>query len=104
MTTPVPTIGQIVYYSLSEQDADQINRRRKDAATNRVRIVEDGISYVAHVGNDVKAGDVFPMVITRVWGDTPASSVNGQVLLDGDDTFWATSVTAGEGQRRFTWR
>ena len=43
------------------------------------------------------------MVIIRVWGTTPESPVNGQVLLDGNDTFWATSVQAGVGPRKFEW-
>jgi len=41
-------------------------------------------------------------VITRVWGQTEGSAVNGQVLLDGDDTLWVTSVTQGPDARQ--WR
>ena len=40
---------------------------------------------------------MYPLVITRVWGDQEGSAVNGQVLLDGNDTFWATSRNEGEG-------
>lgn len=56
-----------------------------------------------HTGNKVEAGDVYPMVIVRTWGSEPTSSVNGQVLLDGTDTFWATSVSQGEGERHWAW-
>ena len=96
-----PTPGRIVLYQLSEDDATQINRRRKDARDSAVSLDKTG--YVVHVGNDVSAGDVYPLVITRTWGDTPESAVNGQVLLDGNDTFWATSVSAGERPRTFAW-
>jgi hypothetical protein len=57
------------------------------------------------VGIGVSAGDVFPMVITRVCGQlaTSLSAVNGEVVLDGNDTYWATSITEGEGQHHFAW-
>jgi len=97
----VPTLGRIVHYTLSEQDAEAINRRRKDARDSAASLDKTG--YVAHVGNDVSAGDVYPLIITKVWGGTPTSAVNGQVLLDGNDTFWATSVAIGEGPRTFAW-
>lgn len=98
----IPTPGRIVAYTLSEYDADAINRRRKDAANNMAKIREDAIGYVAHVGNPVYEGDVYPMVIVRAWGVTEQSSVNGQVLLDGTDTYWATSRGQGDGPG--TWR
>lgn len=89
----IPSVGRIVVYKLTEQDADAINKRRKDAATHldTHRINSNGVQI--HVGNSVTAGDVFPMIITRAWGATENSSVNGQVLLDGNDLFWATSVS-----------
>jgi hypothetical protein len=87
---PAPTIGRIVHYTLSEDDAKAIHKRRSDAA---------GL----HIGNAVDAGDVFPMMITRVWGDTPESAVNGQVLLDGTDVLWACSVQQGTGPRTWCW-
>lgn len=96
----VPSIGRTVHYTLSEQDADAINRRRADAPlpSNHPR---DGRQV--HVGNKVAAGQVYPLIITRVWGGEATSAVNGQVLLDGNDTYWAMSVTVGEGERHFVW-
>src|SRR6185503_1767087 len=93
---PVPTIGCIVHYRLSQGDAEQINRRR----TNSAEIVDRAKSFPpewpagaqAHIGNEVHEGDVFPMMIVRVWGEFPESVVNGQVFLDGNDVFWTTSV------------
>lgn len=103
--TQAPSIGRIVHYTLSEQDAEAINRRRKDAANNLAAIRDAAAGYVAHTGNDVAAGDVFPLVITRVWGPNPDSAVNGQVMLDGNDTFWATSTSLGEAgeHRKYIW-
>lgn len=107
MSTIVPTIGRLVHYTLSEADAEQINRRREDAETWR-RGLARGQSVVVtgsqkHIGNRAQAGDVYPMLIVRTWGSTPESAVNGQVFLDGNDTLWVTSVAEGEGQRRFVW-
>jgi len=91
--TLIPSLGRIVLYKMTAQDADAINKRRKDAATHldTHRVNSNGVQV--HVGNQVTAGDVYPMIITRVWGDTETSSVNGQVLLDGNDLFWVTSVS-----------
>ena len=101
----LPSIGRIVHYTLGETDAQEINRRREDARQNR--IPADHMGSVVHTGNSVKAGDVYPVVITRCWADPIQmnSSVNGQVMLDGNDVFWATSVYVGEPgeQRRFVW-
>lgn len=84
-----PTIGRIVHYVLTEQDANAINKRRKDRAVhvNSTGYVDTG--YIAHVGNEVREGDVFPAIIVRVW--EAAGSINAQVLLDGADTYWITS-------------
>lgn len=85
---PVPTVNRTVSYKLAAWDVDKINHRR--ASTG------------AH-GNDVKEGQVYPMVIVRVWGDTPDAAVNGQVLLDGEDTYWATSRVVGDQLGQYSW-
>lgn len=99
----IPSIGRVVHYRLRFDQAEQINRRRKDARDKLDwhRALKTGAQV--HVGNEVAEGDTFPLVITRVWGDQPNSCVNGQVLLDGNDLFWATSVQAGEGPGSFSW-
>jgi hypothetical protein len=94
-----PRRGMTVDYTLSKQDADHINRRRAHALEQANL---GGHNYPTHVGNSATAGDVHPMTITRPWGDTPTSSVNGQVLLDGNDLHWVTSVSQGDGERH--WR
>lgn len=101
MSQPL-SIGRVVHYTLSEHDAEAINKRRKDFR-EFVKASEaypaDG--YVAHVGNEVKAGDQYPAMIVRVF--QPANSCNLQVFLDGTDTFWACSVSEGEGGRHWNW-
>lgn len=96
----IPTPGRIVEYTLNEHDADQINKRRDDSRKSGLAARETGA--VIHVGNRVSPGESYPMVIVRAWGNTEGSAVNGQVLLDGNDTFWATSRQQGEGP--FCWR
>lgn len=89
-------IGEIVHYTLGEMDAKAINDRRKIAEGHGHRINLPGVQI--HNGNQVKEGDVFPAVIVRDWG----GCVNLKVLLDGDDSYWATSRSEGEGPTRFT--
>jgi len=82
------TIGRIVHYKLSDTDVAIIRDRRISTRTS---------------GNSVAAGDVFPAIVIRRWGDTLESSIQLQVFLDGNDTFWATSVSEGDGERQWSW-
>lgn len=98
-----PSIGRIVHYVLSDSDAASINKRRQDAAASNVSAGNTGV--VVHAGNHATGGDVYPLIITRVWatGDaaTEQTACNGQVMLDGNDTLWVTSVSQGDGQREW---
>lgn len=87
----VPTIGRVVLYTLTEQDAEAINRRRDHARTHMDEHRANSNGVMVHVGNSVRQGNQFPMIITKVWGPDIYSAVNGTVMLDGSDTFWATS-------------
>lgn len=107
MSEQVLAIGRIVHYRLSVDDADAINRRRTSGQSiaermlARPRVWHTGAQ--AHIGNFASVGDVFPMMITKTWGDDPRNAVNGQVFLDGNDVLWATSVHVGDGPRTFSW-
>jgi hypothetical protein len=81
----IPSLGRIVHLRLSEGCAATINGQRNDSEALR--------------GNPVKEGDVFPLLITKVWGGvtTESTIVNGQVFLDGNDHLWVTSVLQGDG-------
>lgn len=94
-----PTIGRIVQYRVSADDAATINRRRKDYATSAKSI---STGFVGHIGNDVAEGQVFPSMVVRVW-DEPDPSINVQVFLDGNDTFWATSCKQGTDLGQWSW-
>lgn len=103
---PVPTIGRIVQYTLSSHDADGINWLRggaKNCNAAGVTLGSQNLGAQIHVGNAAAEGDVYPMIITRVWGDQPESAVNGSVFLDGNDLFWVTSVQVGTGPRTWSW-
>jgi hypothetical protein len=106
-TRKIPTIGRIVVYMLTDQDAEAINRRRTTGQEIATRIAsiprEWPLGAQAHIGNHVTQGMSFPMIIVRTWGDTPESAVQGQVLLDGNDTFWATSRVQGEHAGMWQW-
>jgi hypothetical protein len=99
----IPTLGRIVHYTLSNDDAVSINRRRNHArlAMDMHRTSANGV--MVHVGNDVKEGDVYPLVITKAWGPDETSAFNGQLMLDGNDIFWVTSTQIGEGPGKCFW-
>lgn len=104
-----PSVGRIVHFRLTLEQAEQVNRRRKRPAV-------EGGSWPGdqeHVGNIASEGDVVPMIVTAVWpneylgsahlsihvaGTTYESSigVNGQALLDGTDSLWVCSAPQHE--------
>lgn len=87
---PTPTIGRIVLYCLSEQDVEAIQRRRT-TGPDIARRLQDGSwpqGAQAHIGNDVAVGHVLPAMVVKVYSE---NCVNLKVMLDGTDTFWATS-------------
>ena len=95
MPPQIPTLGRSVHYTLTEQDVSAIVAARSIRAGTP--------------GNSVKAGDIYPATIVRVWnieGSPP--SCNLQVHLDGPDIFWATSRyqagTAPSGFNSGTWQ
>ena len=93
-----PSIGRIVHYTITATDAEQINRRRADARNASSAHAKTG--YMVHIGNKAEPGDVYPLLITRVW---QSQLVNGQLFLDGNDTLWVTSAHEGEGERTWQW-
>ena len=93
----IPSIGRIVHYRLTDQDAVEINRRRTTGTdiAERIKHEEWPIGAQAHIGNHVTPGDTFPAMIVRTWDSTEGSACQLQVFLDGNDTYWATSRSEG---------
>lgn len=81
-----PTVGRVVHYKLTAEQAEHINQRRATSA--------------AH-GNPESEGDVAPMIVCRVFKTEDGHLINGQALLDGNDSLWVTS--AKEGAEPGTW-
>lgn len=98
----IPSPGRVVLYELTRADAAEINKRRADFGAYRRDIDYRDTGHVAHAGNPVSGGESYPAVIVRVWADGESAPVNLQVLLDGSDTFWATS--RGQGDAPGQWR
>lgn len=88
MTQQAPSLGRLVHYRLNEQDVAVINERR----------TAKGIR-----GNSVEVGDVFPLLVVRMWGEGPEACFNGTVFLDGPDTHWATSRKLGDQPGECFW-
>jgi hypothetical protein len=106
-------VGQIVQYTLTEEDANQINRRRTTGTAIATRIENNGqiatdgavigeqwpIGAQAHIGNAASTGDTLPLLIVRIWPNEFGEGrpgVNGQVFLDRNDTYWVCSVSESE--------
>lgn len=108
--TPL-TIGRIVHYRLNEGDCHAINKRRDDfTAYQRSLVFSDEVAtpgstgatgHVGHTGNHVLAGDIYPAVVVRVWD--PDIGCNLHVLLDGNDSYWATSRHEGTEAGQWSW-
>ncbi len=94
-------LGDTVLYQLSDEDVESINRRYGHASHNQdlMRISKTG--YQAHFGNRVVKGRVIVLIVTRVWTST---CVNGQAILDGNDSLWVTNVCKGEGPGQWGYR
>ena len=93
----IPSVGRIVHFKITKGCAEQINKRRQDAKASEIAATNSGA--IVHTGNVASEGDVFPLLITRLWTDEPVerSAVNGQVFLDGNDSLWVTSAHQGDG-------
>lgn len=103
------SIGRLVHYVLTDQDATQINRRRTNGAEIRERMQATPAQWPegaqAHIGNAAHEGAIVPMMVVVVWPNEYGEGVpgiNGQAFLDGNDTFWVTS--AKEGTEPGTWQ
>lgn len=104
-----PSIGRLVHYRLSEDDAVKVNRRRTTGTAILDSILKEKwpLGAQAHIGNAAAAGDVVPLLIVRVWpneydnGTVPG--VNGQAFLDGNDVLWVTSAREGDKPGTWSW-
>jgi hypothetical protein len=92
------SLGRIVLYRLTSEDADAVTRRRRDADNFGAR--DNHTGYMVHHGNPVQAGDDFPAVVVRVW---PDGAVNARVLLDGTDVQWVTWIREGTETGQWRW-
>jgi hypothetical protein len=110
-TTVKPYTGARVLYKLHAGDVEQINRRRRDFEVfNRVHSPADhepgsfpGRSgHIGHFGNEVAEDDVYPADVVRIF-DPQSTTVNLQVHLDGNDTYWATSRSQGTEAGQWSW-
>jgi hypothetical protein len=103
-----PTIGSLVLYKLAAYDAEQINARRSDAGAftrTLAHPIAQGdrgrTGHVLHNGNQASEGQVFPAFIVATFGNGTTSNLH--VLLDGSDTYWATSRQQGDDPCQWQW-
>lgn len=100
VSVPQVSVGRVVSYRLSEGDVGVIRRKRRAAADYRRSHPTVSSAVQLHGGNSPVVGDVCAAVVVRVWSQ---AAINLQVLLDGEDTLWVTSVGQGDGPRQWSW-
>lgn len=105
---PSVSIGRIVHYVLTAEDAERINRRRTTsrAIAERIEAGQWPLGAQAHIGNPPYAGQELPMIVAVVWPNEYGPNyhgVNGQVTLDGNDAYWVTSAKEGAGPGTWHW-
>jgi len=81
------TVGQIVDYRLSNEDALYLAQYAVDNPDEHRR------------GNTPFAGQTLPMIVTAVNGNL----INGQVFLDARATYWVANVSEGGAVRTWSW-
>lgn len=79
--------GRIVYCVISESMLQEIVSQRKVGG---------------YWGNELKAGDVVPAMVVKVWSAS-SGGANLKLMLDGPDTFWATSIVHDAEKKAHTW-
>ncbi len=82
------SLGRIVHYKLTAGDVDHIERNLPASRGHQVR-------------NAVSEGQVLPAMVVAIFGSD--STANLKVFLDGEDCYWATSRTLGDGPGHWTW-
>ena len=85
------TIGRVAHYVLTESDASRINEDR---------------SAGIRKGNPVRGGEHVVMIMVKVFPNEfgeGVPGVNGQCLLDGNDSLWVTSVKFSPDAESGTW-
>ena len=94
-------LGDIVLYQLTKDDAEIINRRYRHASHNQDLMRVSKTGYQAHFGNAVGEGTVVVLIVTQVWSST---CINGQAILDSNDSLWVTSACKGEDPGYWSYR
>lgn len=105
-----PSIGRIVHFKLTAEQATQINRRRTNGSSIAARMKAEPPAWPAgaqaHIGNSASEGDIVPLTIVRVWPNEfgeGVPGVNGQAALDGNDVLWVTSAREGTEPGQWSW-
>lgn len=95
--------GRIVYYVLTAQDAEAINRRRTTGSSIAERIQQEAwpLGAQAHIGEPVAAGEIWPSIVVRIWSHR--AGTNLKVFLDGSDEYWVVGVPFDLEKTPGTW-
>lgn len=81
-------IGDVLKYKLSQSDVQRIVAQRSLV-----------MGRTTAVGNPHMVGQVVPLIVVVIWpneGGPLSDGVNGQLVLDGPDSLWVTSVLEGD--------
>lgn len=105
-----PTVGRIVLYKLTAEDAEHINSSRtthRDVVLRREKNTRDVVHWPfgaqAHIGNLHSEGMLLPAIVVNASPSTEPGVINLQVFLDGNDVMWITRVTEGNQDGQYRW-
>lgn len=103
MVNIVPTVGRVVLYRFTKEQAAEVNRRRAHAVASLPLHRANANGVQIHLGNDVYVGQDYPATVIVAHGATWDSYVNLKVHLDGTDDYWARSVRCGDHDGDYHW-
>ena len=94
-----PTVGRIVHYALTAEEAKAMNARRKDTQNNLEKMRKERPGYQAHVGTTLTEGQIVPLTVTSVSdaGREDEAGVaqfyaRGQATLEGSDSLFVNGA------------
>lgn len=84
---------RVVYFVFNQTAAHAVERQR---------LRSPGSGETGGGGNPVRVGDILPALVVQTWG-AESTSINLKVMLDGPDTYWATSIPYDAAKTPGTW-
>lgn len=87
-------IGQMVYYRVSREDADAVNRRRAHAYANLSEHQRLSNGTQIHFGTEIEEGQLLPAIVIRAYNAEEKGFARGHDYVSGTDRKFSFSGVA----------